>query len=58
MPSCTFCEKTFNAKGKMHVKSNGKLFYFCSSKCEKNMLGLGRKPAKIEWASKKSKKEV
>jgi large subunit ribosomal protein L24e len=40
-------------KGKMYVKKDGKLFYFCSMKCEKNMLKLKRKPAKQKWVTKK-----
>lgn len=38
--------------GKMFVKNDGKIFYFCSSKCEKNMM-LGREPARTKWVVKK-----
>ena len=47
---CTFCDKTVEkGTGKIYVKKEGKVFNFCSSKCEKNMLKLRRKPVKIKW---------
>lgn len=53
---CSFCkEEIEKGKGKMLVKTDGKIFYFCSNKCDKNMLKLKRKPAKIMWATKKKK---
>lgn len=33
----------------MYVKKDGKIYYFCSSKCEKNLLKLKRKPRNIKW---------
>jgi large subunit ribosomal protein L24e len=41
--------------GKLLILNNGKLLYFCSSKCEKNTK-LKRKPQRITWARKKVKK--
>lgn len=43
----------------MYVKKDGKILYFCSMKCEKNMLKLGRKERKIKWtkAAQKLKAE-
>lgn len=35
--------------GKMFVKTDGKIFYFCSRRCEKNMFKLKRKPRKTKW---------
>lgn len=53
---CSFCKKEIEkGTGKMFVKTDGKVFYFCSNKCDKNMLKLKRKPAKIRWATKKKK---
>ena len=49
MVKCTFCGKDFRNTGKMYIKKDGKVFYFCSSKCEKNMIKLERKPRKIRW---------
>ncbi len=47
---CTFCgEKIKEGTGMLYAKKSGKIFYFCGSKCEKNMLKLGRKPVKIKW---------
>ena len=33
----------------MFVFANGKVAYFCSRGCEKNMLKLKRKPLKTRW---------
>ena len=33
----------------MLVYNSGKIDYFCSTKCEKNLLKLKRKPAKVLW---------
>jgi large subunit ribosomal protein L24e len=38
--------------GKMFVKKDGSTLFFCSSKCEKNMLKLGRSPRNVKWVSK------
>ncbi|PTD93409.1 50S ribosomal protein L24e [archaeon SCG-AAA382B04] len=47
---CSFCnEKIPPGKGKMYVKTTGEIFYFCSSKCQKNMLDLKRKKRDVEW---------
>ncbi len=35
--------------GKLFVRKDGKVFDFCSSKCEKNMLKLKRKPRTTKW---------
>ena len=50
MEKCSFCgEELAPGKGKMYVKKDAKILYFCSRKCEKNMLDLGRKPRKTKW---------
>jgi large subunit ribosomal protein L24e len=33
----------------MYVRRDGKVLYFCSRKCEKNMLKLRRNPRKLKW---------
>jgi len=33
----------------MYVKNTGEIFYFCSSKCEKNYM-LGREAKKRKWS--------
>ncbi len=51
--SCSFCGENISpGKGKMYVKNDGTVLYFCSGKCEKNMLDLGRKPEDVEWTEK------
>jgi large subunit ribosomal protein L24e len=50
MVKCTFCGKEMPVgKGKMYVKKDAKIFYFCSNKCEKNTLKLKRKPRECKW---------
>ncbi|MEA3430577.1 MAG: 50S ribosomal protein L24e [Nanoarchaeota archaeon] len=50
MAKCTFCDKMIaQGTGKMYVKKDGKIFWFCSNKCQKNALQLKRKPAYIKW---------
>lgn len=57
MTKCTFCKKEMEkGTGKMYVKNDGKILYFCSNKCEKNMLKLKRKPTSQAWVTKKRKK--
>ena len=47
---CNFCGKIIpEGTGKMYVKKDAKIFYFCSSKCEKNLLKLKRKPRTTKW---------
>lgn len=47
---CSFCKKNIEiGRGKMFVKIDGTILYFCSSKCEKNNK-LGRKRRKLKWA--------
>ncbi|MFP4400382.1 MAG: 50S ribosomal protein L24e [Candidatus Woesearchaeota archaeon] len=47
---CSFCGTEIpSGTGKMFVKKDGKIFWFCSSKCEKNQLSLGRKARRVNW---------
>ena len=47
---CTFCQENIKpATGKMLVKTDGKIIYFCSNKCEKNMIKLKRKARNLKW---------
>jgi len=49
---CSFCDKNIKeGTGKMFVKNDGTIYYFCSRKCEKNM-NMGRNPKKMKWAKK------
>jgi large subunit ribosomal protein L24e len=50
---CSFCKNPIPlGTGKMYVKTSGEIFYFCSKKCEKNMLKLKRIPRKVKWTKK------
>ena len=45
----------------MFVFNSGKISYFCSRKCEKNLLKLRRKPLRIKWTEeyrKEHKKSI
>ncbi|MBO8179240.1 MAG: 50S ribosomal protein L24e [Archaeoglobus sp.] len=47
---CSFCGYDIEpGTGKMYVRRDGRVFYFCSGKCEKNMLKLKRKARKLKW---------
>ena len=50
MAKCTFCgEDIRKGTGLIYVKKDGKIFNFCSKKCEKNLLKLKRKPITTKW---------
>ncbi|KAA0003866.1 MAG: 50S ribosomal protein L24e [Thermoplasmata archaeon] len=47
---CTFCGGEIEpGTGMMYVKKDGTVYHFCSSKCKKNLLYLGREPRKVRW---------
>ncbi len=47
---CSFCgEEIEPGTGKMFVRRDGTVFFFGSSKCEKNLLDLGRVPRTVRW---------
>lgn len=53
---CSFCQQEIEkGTGKMFVKTDAKIFYFCSRRCEKNMLKLKRNPKKVNWIRKEKK---
>ena len=57
MVKCSFCLGTLpEGRGKMFVKTDGKIFHFCNSKCEKNW-NMKRVGKKVKWtdAFKKEK---
>lgn len=52
MSICTFCGKEIEkGTGKMFVYANGKIAYFCSRTCEKNLHKLKRKPLRTPWTA-------
>jgi large subunit ribosomal protein L24e len=47
---CTFCgDEIEPGTGRMYIKKDGVIFNFCSSKCFKNMVVLGRVPRRTTW---------
>jgi large subunit ribosomal protein L24e len=53
---CNFCGKDLPiGGGKLYVKKEGTAYYLCSSKCEKNMVKLGRKSVKTRWTEEYNK---
>ena len=50
MAKCTFCGKNILiGTGKMFVKMDGRILYFCSMKCEKQTFKLNHKPRTTKW---------
>ncbi|MBI2148289.1 50S ribosomal protein L24e [Candidatus Woesearchaeota archaeon] len=50
MVKCSFCGHNIEqGTGKMLAKNDGSIFYYCSNKCEKNQIKLGRIPRNIKW---------
>ena len=49
MAKCSFCAGAVpEARGKMFVRNDGKIFYFCNSKCQKNWR-MGREGKYKKW---------
>ncbi len=56
---CTFCGKSIPlGTGKMYVKVDGRVFYFCSNKCEKNMIKLNRIPRNTRWTAEHARQKA
>lgn len=50
MVNCSFCDSAMlKGTGHLYVKKDGTLFNFCSSKCKKNALVLGREGRRQKW---------
>jgi len=48
---CSFCGIQLEpGTGKMYVKKDGSILFFCSSKCQNNQK-LGRVPRRVEWTA-------
>jgi large subunit ribosomal protein L24e len=48
---CSFCGKLLEpGTGKMFVKKDGTIFYFCSTKCQNNYK-LKRVPRRVQWTN-------
>ena len=58
MAKCLFCEKKIEkGTGTLYVFKSGKVANLCSTKCEKNMLKLGRKARNLKWTTEKKEKK-
>ncbi|HLD06643.1 MAG TPA: 50S ribosomal protein L24e [Candidatus Nanoarchaeia archaeon] len=52
MARCSFCGSVLEpGTGKMYVKKDGRILYFCSRTCEKQLLKLGRVPRETRWTA-------
>ena len=50
MVKCVFCGKEQDSYLGLHyIKNDGSVNYFCSSKCRKNQLKLGRDKKRLKW---------
>ena len=53
MQKCSFCGSEYEfPRGLTYVVSEGRILYFCSSKCRKNMLHLKRDRMNVNWVKK------
>ena len=43
--------------GKMFVRNDGRLFYFCSSKCQKNW-NMGRGDKRLKWTVSEAERKI
>jgi large subunit ribosomal protein L24e len=47
---CSFCGNEIEpGTASMHVRRDGVVRYFCSSKCRNNALRMGRQPRDVKW---------
>lgn len=50
MARCSFCRRVIEpGTGLMFAKNDGRIFVFCSSKCEKHLMKLQHKPRTTKW---------
>ncbi len=49
---CSFCGGDIEpGTGKMLVRKDGTVFFFCKMKCQKNLILLGRVPRRVRWTN-------
>lgn len=49
---CSFCGTNSQiGTGKLLVRKTGKRYFFCSKKCEKNLIKLERNPRYFKWTN-------
>lgn len=48
--NCSFCGDAIEpGTGKLYIRKDGSVFNFCSNKCQKNNIGLGRVSRRTRW---------
>lgn len=48
--TCSFCGNDIEpGTGRMFIRRDGTVYFFCSSKCRRNLLDLGRTPRWTRW---------
>ena len=48
--NCSFCGEGIEpGTGKMYVKKDGTVYNFCTNKCKKNRIDIGRVPRRTRW---------
>lgn len=51
--NCSFCGEPIEpGTGKMYVKKDGTAYNFCSNKCKKNSIDMGRVPRRTRWTNR------
>ena len=51
---CSFCGKEVGkGQGYIYAKKDGTTFFFCTSKCRNNQIGLKRVGKKAPWVKRK-----
>ncbi len=59
MVKCSFCGNDLRkGTGEMFAKKEGTVFFFCSHKCKRNLLKLGRSPHKTLWTKVHEKEKA
>jgi len=55
---CSFCGRAIpEGTEVIFVTRKGRALYLCSSKCDKNLIKLGRKPRKVKWTREYAKEK-
>ena len=48
--NCSFCGEAIEpGTGKIYVKKDGTVYNFCTNKCKKNRIDIGRVPRRTKW---------
>jgi large subunit ribosomal protein L24e len=50
---CSFCGNEIEpGTGKMYIKKDATVYFFCTGKCQKNMINLKRVPRRVRWTKR------